>query len=191
MMARKRVGKVGNQSRSFRHPIRVGLTGSLASGKSTSLKAFKKLGWKVLSADELVAEIYKEKGITKAEVLKKFGQSKAGLKKLEKWIHPLVAKKILSSLKKSRKPAVVEVPLLFEAKFEKYFDLCVFVFAPYEDRVKRAFKRGMDLKLFDFLDRQQFAPEKKARLSDFVVFNDSKKSLKTQIRFLSEIILAE
>ena len=173
-----------------RRPIRVGLTGSLASGKSTVLKAFKKYGFKVLSADEMVAQIYEQKKITKEDVLKKFGKTPAGLKKLERWIHPLVRKQTLATMKKSKKPMVVEVPLLFEARFEKDFDVVVFVHAPFKDRLRRVLKRGMTEKLFRFLDSRQWSPFKKAQKSDYILQNSTKPFLKKQVKHLSKVLLA-
>ena len=174
-------------------PVSVGLTGSLASGKSTSLEVFSKLGWRVCSADELVAEIYQEKGIRKEDLKSRFKASKEGLKVLQQWqkkIHPLVRAKILKWMKKSRKPAVVEVPLLFEAGFDRYFDWNVFIFAPKDKRRKRAQKRGMPKSLFEFLDRQQWAPSQKARAADFVLHNHHKPELRKQVRALSKFLLS-
>ncbi len=180
--------RLGHRSRK-KTPLWVGLTGSLASGKSTSLKAFRKLGWTISSADEIVARIYQKEGLTKEEILKRFGQSSAGLKKLERWIHPLVKDEIFKVLKASKKPCVVEVPLLFEAKFDQYFDCNIFIFAPLKDRLKRVRKRGMDLKLFRFLESKQFSPAVKANLSHFILLNSSKAQLKKQVKVLSRILL--
>ncbi len=169
-------------------PIRVGLTGSLASGKSTVLKVFKKEGWSVLSADAVVAEIYQEKKITKDWILKKFGSSEAGMKRLEKWIHPLVKRKVLAFHKKAKRNSVVEVPLLFEAKFERCFDLTIAVFAPRSDRLRRVQRRGMSKKLFEFLDQRQIPAFEKNQRSDFVLVNLEKKQLKKQVKALSEFL---
>lgn len=164
----------------------VGLTGSLASGKSTSLNVFALLGWRTLSSDEVVAKIYKKAGLTKEVLRKKYGHSRAGIKRLERWVHPKVKKEILEFLKKSSKPAVVEVPLLFEAKFDRYFDRTIFVYSPLASRRRRAIKRGMDPKLFDFLNAQQWTDARKRKCADFVLENDSKKILRHQIQRLSK-----
>lgn len=163
--------------------LKIGLTGSLASGKSTALKEFRKLGFKALSADDIVAKIYREKKISKAQIQKKYN-TKAKLKKLEKWIHPLVGKRIQAFMAKQRRPCVVEVPLLFEAGFEKYFDRSVFIFAPRADRLKRVLKRGMDLKLFRLLDSKQWSAKRKENKADYVIRNTTKPELKKQIRRL-------
>lgn len=171
-------------------PIRVGLTGSLASGKSTVLKVFHKHGWAVISADDVVAEIYQRMGLSKETLAKRFGKTKTGLKELEKWIHPLVKKDILRFIKSHRqKPVIVEVPLLFEAQFDKLFDASVFIYAPTLARETRALNRGMSRELFRFLDSKQFSAREKALRADFVLHNWIKPRLKAQAKTLSKILL--
>lgn len=170
-------------------PLRLGLTGSLASGKSTTLKAFRKLGWKTLSADEVVAKIYREKRLTK-ESLRATYNTKAKIKKLEAWVHPMVEKRILQWMSRQRGPLIVEVPLLFEAKFDRFFDQNIFVYAPKADRLKRVLKRGMTLKLFRMLDKKQWSAKRKESLADFTLRNTTKKHLKKQIKKLSHSLLA-
>lgn len=172
-----------------RRPITIGLTGSLASGKSTALKVFKRSGWKVSSADDLVAEIYKKKGLTKADILKKFGATEQGLRRLEKWVHPLVRTQVAAFIKMhQRHPIIVEVPLLYEAQFERLFDMTVFIFSPRAIRRVRALKRGMSAKLFDTLDGKQMKPSEKALRADFVLLNLEKKSFKKQAKELSKLL---
>ena len=179
---------MGHKSPRFKKIPRLGLTGSLASGKSTTLKFFKKEGWKVLSADEVVAEIYKNKGLTKEKLRKEFENSPAKLKKFEKWIHPQVGKQIKTWMKKQKAPVIVEVPLLFEARFDRYFDKTIFVYAPTKDREKRVMKRGMSRKLFLYLDAKQMSPAEKASRADFILHNFSKKELKSQVKNLSRFL---
>src|SRR5688572_1743608 len=80
--------------------LTVGITGAIASGKSTATKFFKKLGWQTLSADDIVAGIYEAKKLTKEKVLRKFGTSAEGLLRLEKWIHPFVQKAVTKATSK-------------------------------------------------------------------------------------------
>jgi dephospho-CoA kinase len=162
-------------------PIRLGLTGSLASGKSTALKAFRKLGFKTLSADDVVAEIYKKHGLTKKALIKKY-TTKAKLKKLEAWIHPRVEKHMLRWMRKQKGPVVVEVPLLFEAGFDQFFDKIIFIYAPRAVRLRRAVNRGMSPQLFRMLDKKQWSANKKEARADIILRNTSKKALKAQVK---------
>jgi dephospho-CoA kinase len=181
-------GKTATEmGRSF--PIIVGLTGSLASGKSTTLKVFKKRGWVTGSADEMVADIYRSRGLTKESIVKKYGRSRSGLKRLEQWVHPLVKQKIFRLFKlglKTSRPVCVEVPLLFEAHFDEFFQATIFVFAPKADRIRRVRSRGMDLKLFRFLDAQQWPAKTKMRMADFTLRNDTKKNLKASAKQIAK-----
>lgn len=180
----KKTGQVGtSRSQSKSKPLCLGLTGSLASGKSTTLKIFHKLGFKICSADDIVAEIYNEKKLTKDALIKKYN-TPAKLKTLEAWVHPLVRKRIEAWVLRQRRPMIVEIPLLFETHYEKYFDRVIFVYAPKADRLQRVINRGMSPKLFRMLDKKQWSPKKKAAHSDFVLKNTTKKSLKNQIRKL-------
>ncbi len=188
LMSEGLVRSKSRRARAFKKPL-IGLTGSLASGKSTTLKVFRKQGFRVLSADDVVAEIYSEQGLTKEEILKRFGSSQAGIKKLEKWIHPLVKAKILKFIRLNKKlPIIIEVPLLYEAKFERLFALTVFVFAPQADRLARAQRRGMSNKVFKLLDSRQMKASEKAFKSDFVLQNYDKPLLKRQAKALAKLI---
>ena len=124
-------------------PINVGITGKIASGKSSLLEAFKNAGYDVLSSDDVVAELYRRNDIAnKIEQLLKIKFPSEGVdkdilrehlllnpkdkKKLEKLVHSLVLKEIRNFLYKSKSPIrAVEVPLLFEAKMDNLFDTII------------------------------------------------------------------
>lgn len=184
-MAKAMAKKSGARRRS---PIRIGLTGSLASGKTTLLKAFKAQGFQVLSADEVVHEVYKENSIELESLRKNCLNSHAALNRLEDFIHPIVYSKVVDGLKKSRKKMAIEIPLLFEVGLHTEFDLNLFVYAPKSDRRKRAIKRGMKASLFDFLDSRQMTAHKKSELADFVLHNHELKKFKKQSEKLIELI---
>lgn len=124
-------------------PMYIAITGKIASGKSTVLSMFKKEGFITLSSDEIVNELYKDPSITnKIEILLNINFPKNFVdkdilrnnlvcnpnnkKKLERFIHPLVAKRIIEFLKTSKAPIkVVEVPLLFETGLDQLFDTII------------------------------------------------------------------
>jgi len=166
----------------------VGITGSLASGKSTTLKVFAKHGYKVLSADEIVHEIYSENNLSLEELRREASKNPKALKRLEDFVHPLFRKKLRSFLREATTPVAVEIPLMYEGGLEKNFDKNIFVFAPLEDRQKRALKRGMSRKLFEFLESRQLPPAKKSELSDFVLLNLEKPTLKKQAKLLAKLL---
>ena len=101
--------------------IKIGITGSLASGKSTASKILSSKRGPLFSADMAVKELYKSKAF-KSLISKKFGiknnsqiknslkklviSDKLNLKKLEKIIHPLVRKKMKEFTIKNKKKKI-------------------------------------------------------------------------------------
>ena len=161
----------------------IGLTGGMLSGKSTALKIFERCGAYVLCCDELVREISARPSVQK-QIEKLLGKSdKAFLvqkvfsnvqarKKLENLLHPLVLKEMKKRLKADKTCLqVVEVPLLFEAGWEDYFDCTMAILASEKNLQKRLAARSV--KKEDFLKRTsaQFPAEKKAALADICVLN--------------------
>ncbi len=164
----------------------LGITGSLASGKSTVLEEFSRSGWRVLSADEVVHRLYASHNLKLDRLREEARQSEAAIRRLEKFIHPLVRKEIRKFMAKNAgRKAAVEIPLLFEAGWDRSFDSCVFIFCPKHIRMKRAMKRGMKKKLFERLDSRQLSAFEKTKRADFVLQNrKDKKHLRAQARAL-------
>ena len=184
--------------------VTVGLTGGILCGKSLALRAWQKAGATVLCCDEIVREIsirptVQKKiaaalGVTeRKEVARNVFASVTARKKLENILHPLVYKEIVARLKKSTTGVrVVEVPLLFEAKWEKFFDITVALITPEKLLSARAKKRG--LSRMDLLGRQraQLSQQEKAARADICVLNDGSvaaltKKINTLHKALSRI----
>tara|TARA_X000000368_G_C22980762_1_gene689809 strand:- start:359 stop:925 length:567 start_codon:yes stop_codon:yes gene_type:complete len=183
--------------------IRIGITGSLASGKTTASKIISNGRGPLFSADLVVKKLYSQKKFRKL-VAKKFNlkidihfikkikniilEKKGTLKKLEKIIHPLVRKSMhnFSKINKSKKFAFFEIPLLVESKLIKYFDVIIFIKSKKSLRLKRYISKGGNSKLFNFLDRQQVKVNKKTKYCDYIVVNNS--SLNVLKRNLLNII---
>ena len=116
----------------------IGLTGSIATGKSTVLGAFADLGVPVFSADAAVAELYqgaavaaverlvggvvREGRIDRALLAERLRDDPALFEQLEAIVHPLVRNRIASFLAEQEAGgaliAVVEVPLLLESGYD-------------------------------------------------------------------------
>ncbi len=144
--------------------LRVGLTGGLASGKSTVAKWLREGGFEVIDADRLVAELYQPGGAGAAAVRALFGpemlDERGGVDHpkvaarvfrdpearfaLESAIHPLVRRRFEEIAAKSQGVIILEATLLVEAGYAPGFDLIVTVEAPCELRLERAVARGMD-----------------------------------------------
>jgi len=166
--------------------LRLGLTGSIASGKTTVLSLFRRAGFHAISSDAIVASIYKKWGLTKQKLRAHVAGSERRLRALEKRVHPVVESEIFRLFRENaKKPIVVEVPLLFEAKFDRHFYRNIFVYAHKEHRAKRAVQRKMPLGLFYFLEKKQWSASKKAAKADYILHNSGTRlSLQKQVKGL-------
>ncbi len=164
---------------------RIGMTGSIATGKSTVLKAFADLGVPVFSADEAVAALYEGEAVAPVEALfpgittdgridrsllsQRLAADPAGFKRLEAVVHPLVRSRIARFMDEAEAQdhalAVVEVPLLFESGHDYGFDAVAVTWVEEAIQRQRALARpGMTSgKLETILARQMPQADKKAR----------------------------
>tara|TARA_Y100001970_G_scaffold269905_1_gene363127 strand:- start:11244 stop:11810 length:567 start_codon:yes stop_codon:yes gene_type:complete len=169
--------------------IKIGITGSIASGKSTVAKILSGKKFPLFDSDKEVKKIYKQKKFKK-KIVKKFklkngkniknklkkiiASNKKSLIELEKIIHPLVRKeiKIFTKKNKKKKILVFEIPLLIESKLMKNYDKIIFVNSSKSLRLKRYIKRGKSKRIFNILDKRQLSPEKKNKFSDYTINNN-------------------
>ena len=169
--------------------IRIGITGSLASGKTTASKILSSRRGPLFSADKAVKELYKNKHLKsllsrrfkiknnnqiKRSLKKLVLKNKDNIKKLERIIHPLVRKKMrtFTSQNRDKKLLFYEIPLLIESKLMKYFNVVIFIRAKKQLRLKRFQSKSGDKKLFNLLNNKQMNDLKKIRFCDHVVVNE-------------------
>ena len=181
---------------------KIGITGSLASGKTTASKILSLRKGPLFSADDYVKKLYKKKFFKeiiskkfkvnknlniKKSLKKKILENKYNLKKLEKVIHPLVRKEMRKFSKKHSKEKFVffEIPLLIESKLMKNFDTIFFIRANKKIRLKRFKSKGGDEKIFHILNKKQLNDGKKIKYSDYVIVNE--KNLKILKKNLLDI----
>ena len=147
--------------------ILVGLTGGVATGKSTVAKMFKQCGAVVIDADELAREVVKPDKPAWQEIVKTFGKAvinpdhtlnrrklgaavfgnRTKLHQLEQIIHPRVAReqaRLTRQAARTDPTAVViyDVPLLFEAGIDKRVDKTIVVTADRKTQIARLKKRN-------------------------------------------------
>ena len=183
--------------------IKIGITGSIASGKTTASKILSYKRGPLFSADKVVKNFYKTihfkqlvakkfhivKNISlKDSISKAILKNKINIKKLEKLIHPLVRNKMrkFSTLNKNKNILFYEIPLLVENKLVKYFDIIIFIKASKKVRLKRFKSKGGETKLFNFLNKKQMIDSKKIKFCDHVIANE--KNLNILKKNLSDII---
>ena len=169
--------------------IKIGITGSMSSGKTTASRILSFNRGPLFSADKVVKNLYANKKIKKIiayklnfklspqfkkDLKEAIVSKKENLNKLEKIIHPLVRKQMLFFLKKNTNKRFLfcEIPLLVESKLTKYFDKVIFVKSSKSLRLKRYKLMGGNEKLFNFLDRKQIKVSKKAKFCDHVIVNN-------------------
>lgn len=182
----------------------IGLTGAMASGKSTVLNFFKELGAFTLSADALVAHECMPGARCHDQLKAAFGDlffnsdgtiNKRAFASLifndnakrllaEDIIHPYVYEKAIDIISRAKEDIIVfEIPLLFETNVQDEFDLVVCVFAGGETRKTRALERGLTEEEFKKRDSFQLSIEKKVSLADCVIENASDLNiLKEQVK---------
>ena len=183
--------------------IKIGITGSLASGKTTASRILSKKHGPLFSADKAVKEIYKNARFKsliskkfkinnnsqlKNNLKKKIMENTNNIKKLENIIHPLVRrkKKKFSSKNKNKKVLFYEIPLLVESKLMKHFDKIIFIKAKKKLRLKRFKSKQGSEKLFQIFNNKQMKDQKKVKFCDYVVVNE--KNLNFLKKNLSYII---
>ncbi|HZC80140.1 MAG TPA: dephospho-CoA kinase [Nitrospiraceae bacterium] len=145
----------------------VGLTGGVATGKSTVAKMFKQCGAVVIDADELAREVVRPGKPAWRAIVNTFGKTvltadrtidrqalgaivfgnRAKLRLLEQIIHPRVAReqaRLTQQAARDDPKAVViyDVPLLFEVGIDKRVDTIIVVTAGRETQIARLKKRN-------------------------------------------------
>ncbi len=173
--------------------IKIGLTGSIGMGKSTTAKMFRDEGCPVFDADAAVHALYEKGGeavpiirsvfpdaikrgaVDRAVLGRYMRDDPLQLEVLESFIHPLVNKAREAFFKDNKDAAIVvlDVPLLFEAGLEKHVNYIVVVTAPEQVQRKRVLAReGMSPELFESLLSRQILDKDKRRRADALVFTD-------------------
>jgi dephospho-CoA kinase len=179
----------------------VGITGGIGSGKTTLSNHLKKLGYLVHESDVVVSEMYtkpkkqflsfiKEKiskdavnhnKINKTEITNVIFNNKAIKKLLETHIHKEVQNSRDAFIKKNKnnknKLIFADIPLLFENKLEKDFDLVVCIISSEKNRIKRVLENKKFTKenLNKILKAQTTDKERKKRSQIIINNNKTKK----------------
>lgn len=191
--------------------IIIGLTGSIAMGKSETAKMFAARGIPVFDSDGAVHELYGKGGAAVAAVAQlapsaivnhSVDRGKLGalvqadstlIKKIEAVVHPLVKaqqKAFLATVEaKGCDLAVLDIPLLFETGREADVDVIVVVSAGTELQRDRALNRpGMTAEKLDFILSRQLPDEQKRARADYVI--DTSVSLDETARDVDRVIAA-
>lgn len=195
--------------------MRIGLTGSFGSGKTTISNFFGEFGAYIIDADVIAREVTKIGTEGHRAIVREFGKeylnadeslnrkkladyvfkdSKA-LAKLEGIIHPLVHKRELELLEmhKNDPLVVLSVPLLLEKGLEVHVDKVVVVTISDQERYKRlAQNYGLTSEEIDQRLKNQMPQDEKIKRSDYIIDNsgnpvESRKQVKALIKKFLQI----
>ncbi len=195
--------------------LKVGVTGSIGSGKSEVCKIFEQLGVPVLYADHIAKEITENDRDVKREIKKVFGadvfdrkgilnrKKMAGIvfaderlrSKLNRIIHPkvfvIIDREIehLSALGKARF-LIVEAALIYETGMEKNLHYVIVVNADEDVRIRRVMKRdGCSREEVESRIASQMPAEEKVKRAEFVTGNNgTKEELAEKVKFLYSLL---
>ena len=172
--------------------LRVGLTGGIASGKSTVGRLMAEAGCTVTDADRLVAELHQSGEPGSRKVAELFGSEyldeagatdrdklgrlvfadEAARKQLETALHPLVGQRFAELVQTSTGIVVFEATLLVETGGYRNFDALVVVVASAELRIERAVERGLDEDQARARLEAQATDEQRLEVADYVIRNE-------------------
>ena len=192
-------------------PFRLGLTGSIGMGKSTTAAMFAAAGVPVWDADAAVHRLYapggaavpaiaalhpaavKDGAVDRAALKDWIAANPGALRQIEGAVHPLVAADREAFLAGAvDKPLVVlDIPLLFETGADAQMDATLVVSAPAEVQRARVLARpGMTLAQLDLiLSRQMPDAEKRARAT-WVIETTGLETTRAAVQDLIETIRA-
>lgn len=181
----------------------VGITGGIGSGKTTTCVIFEHLGVPVYYADVRAKELMAKNAKLRNKITQAFGEraydgdklnrkylaevvfnSSEKLSVLNGLVHPAVADDFDEWLEAhtSHKYVLKEAAILFESGAYHAVDLTVLVVAPEELRVERVMKRdGVSKEEVMQRMNNQWTQERKAKLADHIINNDSHKLIVPQV----------
>ena len=193
----------------MRKLIKIGLTGCIGMGKSTTLKMFQNEGVSTWSADEAVSRLYAKGGkavlkvqaltpesvvnnaVSRENLREEVKKRPELLLSLELIVNPLIKtdrERFLCSNSEHR-AVVLDLPLLFENKMESDFDIIVVVSASEMEQKERVLSRNtMDNKLLNIIKSKQISDKEKRSRADFVFETTSIEKTKKDVKcFLREM----
>ena len=190
--------------------LKIGLTGSIGMGKSTTAAMFQDAGVPVWDADAAVARLYAKGGaaveeiqraipaavvdgeVSKQALKQAISQDSDILQQLERIVHPLVQSDRAEFAKTAKSPMILfDIPLLFETGGDADMDAIIVVTAPPQVQRARVMARGTmdDAQFQAILERQMPDTEKRAR-ADFIVttetLDDTRKQVEDIIKTLAD-----
>jgi len=191
--------------------LRVGLTGGIASGKSTVGGMLRELDCPVLDADTLGHELLEQGQPAREEVIREFGQEvldargnvdrgklgqiifadAAKRARLNQILHPRILDVVRKWFAAQGHPggpelAVVEAALIIEANYNNELDRVIVCWCPVEQQLQRLVERGLTAEQAKLRIAAQMPMEEKRRLADEAI--DCSGSIEETERQVMEVV---
>lgn len=180
----------------------IGLTGGIGSGKTTIAKMFEELGIPVYIADKEAKRLMNTSKIIRRKLMGLFGENAYGkdgldrpyiaskifndkqlLEQMNAIVHPKVASDFNRWAKRQKAHYVIkEAAIIFENGAQEQYDHIITVIAPEDARIQRVIIRDNTTKdkVYDIM-KNQMSDSEKAKMSDYIIENDTLKHAKEQV----------
>ena len=135
--------------------MKIAITGTIGSGKTEAANYLRKLGYDVFDCDKVnyqiledrayellfdkFSECFENKKLNKKTLANLIFKDKAKKEELESILHPIILDELLN---RKDDPLFAEVPLLFEANWDKYFDENILIICDEDLAIQRLENRG-------------------------------------------------
>lgn len=177
--------------------MKVAVTGGIGAGKSEFMRAVKELGIRTYSADEINAELLRDKGyIEKLSAAFPFAVKDGKVdksvlreevfsdEKKRKTLNALAHPEIRRQIEEITGDAVIEVPLLFESGMTDLFDRVIVVTAGEDVRINRIVStRNISKDLAKNIIKNQTTDDERLKRADYIAINDgTRKDLYEQAK---------
>lgn len=191
--------------------LKIGITGGIATGKTTVTTFLRKLNYEVIDADIIAKDIMSNNQDVLANIMDNFpeaidSKSKVINRKiladiifhnpmqrqlLNSIVHPLVKQNIIEKISLSRENIIfVDVPLLYETSFDDLFDYVIVIYTDSQTQLERL--RSRDNISIDYAKTKisaQMSLEDKKKKADFIIDNSGDvESTKKQMLEIIDII---
>lgn len=195
----------------------IGLTGGIASGKSTVTKYLRQQGYTVVDCDKIAWELAEpdcsiwqvyfarygskvinpDRSLNRQAVADIVFRDKKELDAINSLVHPLIKDEMMSQVKvagdEGEKVIFLDVPLLFEASYDKLVDEKWLVYVSRDTQLRRLMSRN-DFNHDEAVRRidSQMSLEEKKKLSDVIINNNAdRKRLRRQLDEKLEHLMIE
>ena len=179
--------------------FKIGLTGGIASGKSTVANLFSDLGVEILDADEIAHSVTSKKGSAYEKIVKHFGMGVLGddneldrkklrtiifknselRKDLEQIIHPEVYSIINKQTFESQEPyQIIVIPLLIETGYQDFMDRILIIDCSLETQLARLMARDREtLENAKKIIANQIERNERLKFTDDIIKNEKETTI--------------